>query len=112
MVHLIAVQIDDLSDLLLGLVRIGGEISSGVGIASSCGVCDLLVGRAVGRDPRDEGSFFRAEISGDFALCCFGFLVGVGFWGVFVSVLFFCDYMSDFKRFYPRFWRGFFVFLD
>ncbi|MEH0070188.1 hypothetical protein V6L77_07370 [Pannonibacter sp. Pt2-lr] len=59
-----------------------------------------------------RGSFFRAEISGDFALCCFGFLVGVGFWGVFVSVLFFCDYMSDFKRFYPRFWRGFFVFLD
>ncbi|MEH0077080.1 hypothetical protein V6L76_20955, partial [Pannonibacter sp. Pt2] len=60
-VHLIAVQIDDLSDLLLGLVRIGGEISSGVGIASSCGVCDLLVGRAVGRDPRDEGKLFQSR---------------------------------------------------
>ena len=35
------------------------------------------------------------------------FLVGWGFGVLFVSVLFFCDYMSDFKRFYPRFWRGF-----
>ncbi|MFN4211534.1 MAG: OB-fold nucleic acid binding domain-containing protein [Devosia sp.] len=61
-VHLIAVQIEDLSHILPGVVRFGGEIDATGGTPAAPGCADLRSGKPVAGHPREQAKLlFRSR---------------------------------------------------